>query len=86
MWLMWRSLFDGVMCDRWLRGWMMWRSLVDEVKGAIAILIWILRRSPFYGSEVAIVGLLREQAIALIDAGATRIGTSHGVAIAREKT
>lgn len=28
----------------------------------------------------------REQAIALIDAGATRLGTSHGVAIAREKT
>jgi deoxyribose-phosphate aldolase len=27
----------------------------------------------------------REQAISLIDAGATRIGTSHGVAIAREK-
>ena len=27
----------------------------------------------------------REQAVALIDAGATRIGTSHGVAIAREK-
>jgi deoxyribose-phosphate aldolase len=27
----------------------------------------------------------KEQAIALIDAGATRIGTSHGVAIAREK-
>jgi deoxyribose-phosphate aldolase len=28
----------------------------------------------------------REQAIALINAGATRLGTSHGVAIAREKS
>jgi deoxyribose-phosphate aldolase len=28
----------------------------------------------------------REQAIALIDAGATRLGTSYGVAIAREKS